>query len=83
MPTSMLAKKSCNDVINDSIIFVLIYIFYFRQVVLLPLNASQARREFGSGGFMMCDARATKSVPRTVFRTRAIYVIIWTGHISN
>ncbi len=42
---------------------------------------SEAGGEFGSGGFMMCDAGTTETVTRTsLFRTKAIYIIIWTGH---
>ena len=48
--------------------------------IFLPVYASQAGGEFGSCGFVMSDASTTMPVPRTVFQTRAWYVIMWTGH---
>ena len=49
-------------------------------LLFLPFYPPQASRKFGSGGFMMCHALAAMPVPRAVFRTRAIYVIMRTGH---
>ena len=46
----------------------------------LPIYSTQAGGEFGAVFFMMCHALAALSVTGTVFRTRAIYVIMWTGH---
>lgn len=57
--------------------YVNVHIF---SASFLPFNPSQACGEFGSVCSMVCDALTTLSVTRTVFRTRAIYVIMWTGH---
>ena len=48
----------------------------------MPFNPSQAGGEFGSMCFMVGNAGTTETVTRTVFRARAIYVIMWTGHGS-
>jgi len=50
------------------------------QESLLPIYSTQAGGEFGSCGFVVGDTGATMSVTRTVFRTWAIYVIMWTRH---
>ena len=52
----------------------------FIKLLFLPIYAAEAGREFGSGGFVVSYTGPTETVPRTVFRTRAIYVIMWTGH---
>lgn len=49
--------------------------------LFLPIYSPQARREFGSVGFVMCNALTALSMPRASFlRTWAIYVIMWTRH---
>lgn len=53
---------------------------YKLYIIISPNLFPSSRREFGSGGFMMCHAGAAMPVSRTVFRTRAIYVIMRTGH---
>ena len=50
------------------------------SVSFLPVYSPEASGEFGSGGFVVRYAGTTETVTRTVFRTRAIYVIMWTGH---
>ena len=50
------------------------------SVSLLPIYSTQAGGEFGSVCFVVSDASTTETVTRTVFRARAIYVIMWTGH---
>ena len=47
----------------------------------LPLYSTQASREFVAFSSVMRHASATYPVPRTVLRTRAIYVIMRAGHI--
>ena len=49
-------------------------------MLIFPFNPSQAGGEFGSVCFMMCYASTTETVTRTVFRARAIDMIMWTGH---
>ena len=56
------------------------YMCILFSVSLLPLYPTQAGGEFGSVCSMVCDALTTLSVTRTVFRTRAINIIMWTGH---
>ena len=48
--------------------------------LLLPVYATEADGEFMTVCSVMCDALTTTSVPRAILRTRAIYVIMWTGH---
>ena len=48
--------------------------------LFLPVNASQACRQLTSCGFMMCHTLAAMPVPRAILCTRAIYVIMRTGH---
>ena len=48
--------------------------------IFLPVNASQACRQLTPCGFVVSYTLTTLSVTRTVFGTRAIYVIMWTGH---
>ena len=48
--------------------------------LILPIYAAETGGEFGSMCFVVCYAGTTLSMTRTVFRTRAIYVIMRTGH---
>ena len=50
------------------------------QNLFFPFNSPQAGGEFGSMCFVVSYAGTTETVTRAVFRTRAIYVIMWTGH---
>ena len=50
------------------------------QPSLFPIYSTEAGGEFGPVFFMMRNTRTTMPVTRTVFRTRAIYVIMWTEH---
>ncbi len=53
----------------------------FIKLLFLPVYSSEAGGEFGSSGFMMCDAGAATPVPRTAFFCAwAINIIMWTGH---
>ena len=54
----------------------------FIKLLFLPVYSPEAGGEFGSVCFVVCDAGTTETVTRTVFRTSAIYVIMWTGHGS-
>ena len=51
------------------------------RLLRLPIYSAEARREFDSMCFMMCYASTTETVTRTVFRTRTLNIIMWTGHI--
>ena len=56
--------------------------FKKRYKLFLPLYSTEAGGELSSVGFMMRDTLAALSVPRTsLFHTRAIDIIIRTGHI--
>jgi hypothetical protein len=60
--------------------------FYFAKktqamLLFLPIYTTQAGGEFGSMCFMMRDTLAALSVSGTsLFRARAINIIMWTGH---
>lgn len=49
-------------------------------LLIFPFNSPQAGGEFGSVCFMMCYTGTAETVTRAVFRTRAIYGIMWTRH---
>ena len=51
-----------------------------KRLLRLPLYPTQAGGEFCSVCFVVSYAGTTMSMTGTVFRTRAIYVIMWTGH---
>lgn len=51
-----------------------------KRLLRLPLYPTQAGGEFGSMCFVMCYAGATDTVTLTVFRTRTLNIIMWTGH---
>lgn len=54
------------------------------MLLFLPIYITQAGGEFGSMCFMMRDTLAALSVSGTsLFRTRAIDIIMWTGHVFN
>jgi len=51
------------------------------MLLFLPIYTTQAGGEFGSMCFMMRDTLAALSVSGTsLFRARAINIIMWTGH---
>ena len=50
------------------------------KMLCLPLNSSEAGGQLLAGDFMMRNALTALSMTRTVFRTRAIYVVMWAGH---
>lgn len=54
------------------------------MLLFLPIYTTQAGGEFGSMCFMMRDTLAALSVSGTsLFRTRAIDIIMWTWHVFN
>lgn len=54
------------------------------MLLFLPIYTTQAGGEFGSMCFMMRDTLAALSMSGTsLFRARAINIIMWTGQVFN
>ena len=49
------------------------------QKLLFPVDAAEAGGKFGAVCFMMRYTLATLPVSRTIFGTRTVDVIMWTG----